>query len=44
MDASGTSVGFLGLKGIFIKILLGVKLVAILFKFGIFHEQSDRSR
>ena len=35
MDVSCTSIGFLGLKGVFIKILLGVKLVAILFQFGI---------
>ena len=35
MDASRTSVRFLGLKDVFIKILLGVKLVAILLKFGI---------
>ena len=38
------TLSFLGLKGVFIKILLGVKLVAILFKFGIFCEQSDHSR
>ena len=44
MDASHTSVRFLGLKDVFIKILLGVKLVAILLKFLIFSEQSDRSR
>ena len=35
MNASRTSIRFLGLKGVFIKILLGVKLVAILLKFGI---------
>ena len=33
MDASRTSISFLGLKDVFIKILLGVKLVAILLKF-----------
>ena len=44
MDALRMPVGFLCLKSVFIKILLGVKLVGYFIEILIFSEQSDRSR